>query len=931
MSTTAPDTVVLSLGADVRRHVNNIAGRLSLRVPQKQALEILARVCEIVPPRQGAVPDASAALAAVRSEFPQVRDFEREFPSLCFELATGVGKTRLMGAFITYLYRAHGLRDFFVLAPNLTIYRKLIADFTPNTAKYVFQGIAEFAVSPPQVITGDNYASVRSLRPPTHGLQDVLPGLEANARINIFNISKLFSTTKDDKAQGREARIKRLNEALGRSYFEYLASLENLIVLMDESHRYRADASARAIGELRPVLGLELTATPQVESGGRTGAKRFENVIYSYRLGNAIHDGLVKRPAVATRANFQAAEYGAERLDLIKLTDGLALHELTKVELATYASRTQRPLVKPFVLVIAADTQHAAQLKAQLESVDFFDGRYRGRVIEVHSGQRGAESDENVEKLLTLESLDNEVEIVVHVNMLKEGWDVTNLYTIIPLRAAHSRTLVEQSIGRGLRLPYGARVGVDAVDTVTIVAHEHFQAIIDDAQRADSPLRELGTIVIDETLPLAGQRVVTAEPASTQQVLDVLEPPSTTPSASPMAGSTAPSPPSPESAIRRDIHVATLTQIHGALARGDVTISHTAGERHVHLSPQFEHAVMQSLPVRPAELTPDLEAARVEMRRAAEALMERLIEVPRITVTPRGEVTVGYKDFDLELDRVRLQPVDDDILVRSLVDTYSRRVRRQGTPSAERLEDMIVFAVTEYEDIDYRSNAALLYKLAGQMVDHLRGYLPDDEAVRNVLLYHQRVVAEHIHTALVAHRWERADEYDVKVTPGTLTLRPLALSANEGDTDRPFRHPVDNRQDIRHMVFVGFKKCLYDRQKFDSDTERVLACVLEDDPDVLKWVKPARGQFVIDYADGHQYEPDFVVETRTEQYLVEPKARGDMNDAVVQAKKRAAETWCAHATRDATLRGTKPWKYVLVPHDEISTSMTLRGLAARWG
>jgi len=61
MSTTAPDTVVLSLGADVRRHVTNIAGRLSLRVPQKQAVEILARVCEILPPRQGAVPDVTTA------------------------------------------------------------------------------------------------------------------------------------------------------------------------------------------------------------------------------------------------------------------------------------------------------------------------------------------------------------------------------------------------------------------------------------------------------------------------------------------------------------------------------------------------------------------------------------------------------------------------------------------------------------------------------------------------------------------------------------------------------------------------------------------------------------------------------------------------------------------------------------------------------
>src|SRR5204863_422482 len=144
------------------RHVNAIAGRLSLRPPQRRSLEILDRITEIVPPRKGA--DIAAALAVIQSEFPTVTDFERDFPSLCFALATGVGKTRLMGAFITYLFRQRLSRHFFVLAPNLTIYNKLITDFTPNTAKYVFEGIAEFATNPPELITGDNYESGRGVR-----------------------------------------------------------------------------------------------------------------------------------------------------------------------------------------------------------------------------------------------------------------------------------------------------------------------------------------------------------------------------------------------------------------------------------------------------------------------------------------------------------------------------------------------------------------------------------------------------------------------------------------------------------------------------------------------------------------------------------------------------------------------------------------------
>ena len=140
-------------------NVNAIAGRLSLRQPQRRSLEILARVLDIAPPTKGADKEAlDAALAIIASEFPTFRSFdEREFCSMCFALATGVGKTRLMGAFVAYLYLTGRSRHFFVLAPNLTIYNKLIADFTPGTPKYVFQGISEFVTAPPVVITGDNY------------------------------------------------------------------------------------------------------------------------------------------------------------------------------------------------------------------------------------------------------------------------------------------------------------------------------------------------------------------------------------------------------------------------------------------------------------------------------------------------------------------------------------------------------------------------------------------------------------------------------------------------------------------------------------------------------------------------------------------------------------------------------------------------------
>ncbi|NJR20062.1 MAG: type III restriction endonuclease subunit R, partial [Hyphomonadaceae bacterium] len=109
--------------------------------------------------------------------------------------------------------------------------------------------------------------------------------------------------------------------------------------------------------------------------------------------------------------------------------------------------------------------------------------------------------EETIEKLLTVENAANPVEIVIHVNMLKEGWDVTNLYTIIPLRAANARTLIEQSIGRGLRLPYGKRTGVEAVDRLNIVAHDRFQEIVDEANNPNSPIRLKKLILDDDDTP----------------------------------------------------------------------------------------------------------------------------------------------------------------------------------------------------------------------------------------------------------------------------------------------------------------------------------------------------------------------------------------------------------------------------------------------
>lgn len=882
-------------------HVNAISNRLSLRQPQRDALDILARVCEIIPLEKGS--DAAKALETIKSEFSTVTDFEREFPSLCFALATGVGKTRLMGAFIAYLTRAEGVRHFFVLAPNLTIYNKLVADFTAGTPKYVFQGIAEFANNPPEIITGDNYESGRGVRGGKL--------FDDAVHINIFNISKINSEVRGDKAP----RIKRLSEYIGESYFEYLAKLDDLVLLMDESHRYRASAGVKAINELSPILGLELTATPQIEKGTKT--EPFANVIYSYPLSEALKDGFVKEPAVATRENFDAKNYTKEGLEKLKLEDGIHVHEETKTQLELYSRENSVRRVKPFMLVVAEDTTHASSIKAVIEDPSFFGGQYKGRVIEVHSQQKGVEKDENVQALLSVEDPENPVEIVIHVNMLKEGWDVTNLYTIVPLRAANSKTLVEQSIGRGLRLPYGKRTGVPAVDRLTIVSHDRFQEIVDEANRPGSIIRT--GIVIGRDIPLERSKVVVAEPTVVERLIGSTTPPE----------ASAPGP--VQKPLFTEPEEQKVAQTTLEVLREFERLPTSADLKKPEVLKKIVERVTEA--VRPAQpglpgMVEKVDIAKV-VAQTIDVRNELSIDIPRIIVTPKGESGAGFKPFKLDCKAIRLQPVSQEILIQHLQSNERFRLRSGDAVIPEaRLEDYLVRGLMDFDDINYDDHAELLYDLAGQMVRHLQSYLKTEDDVLNVLQAHQQALVQSIHAQMQDHFDEgQATDYDVHVARGFVTLRPNNYSLAANEKTRHFRTTVDDKLLIRGMLFDGFQKSLYSVLKFQSNSERVLSVILESDKSVVKWLKPSKGDFRIYYAHDDEYVPDFAVETKDARYLCEPKARDEMKDDTVLAKARAASAWCQRATEHA---GGKPWKYLLIPHDAIDESKTLAGLAATW-
>jgi type III restriction enzyme len=317
------------------------------------------------------------------------------------------------------------------------------------------------------------------------------------------------------------------------------------------------------------------------------------------------------------------------------------------------------------------------------------------------------------------------------------------------------------------------------------------------------------------------------------------------------------------------------------------------------------------------------------VERTVELLRDQCIEVPRIFVVPTGDVTTGFHDFDMEIPAARVQPVDEAIVVHGLVDNSRERLLPDGNLVTERRpEDYLVAELMDYPDISYDDTADLLYRLAGQMVAYLRSYLSDDDAVDNALRHHRRQLGQYIHTQMQTHRWTESTGYEAKVSTGFTELRPIGCTAAAGTHARPFREPVNDRQNIRSMRFSGFARCLYPEQRFDSDTERRFAVLLEDERDDLKWFKPGKGQLNIFYSADHSYEPDFIVETATMKYLCEPKRASEMDDPIVRDKARAAAEWCRYATSHAREHGKKPWAYLLIPDTSITSAATLSGLAA---
>lgn len=858
--------------------VNKIKYAMSLRAPQVEALSYLDAITSHCDYKQDSKETIEAA-ATENCENQRKISSKFNFPSFCYAMATGIGKTRLMGASIYYLYKTKGYKHFFILAPGNTIYDKLRKEINMNHPKYLFRGL-EAEMGRPKVYNGENYDTY-----PLKSDQLTMKFQNTSEiQIFIFNIGKIFNSRTDT-----QFNFHKFKETLGASFAEVLAQFDDLVICMDEAHRYYAPASMNAINYLNPVLGLEFTATP----------KNSSNIIYSYDVARGAAEGYLKIPVVTGRSN--TAGYSQEDIEEMKIRDGLTLHERRKAILREYCSENNLEYVKPIVLIACKDTDHAKKIRALIDSADFQNGKYKGKVIEIHSNQTGDESEENIRLLLSIESASNPIEIVLHVYKLKEGWDVNNLFTIIPLNAAKSDILAMQTIGRGLRLPFGEQTGNEDLDSLDIVAHDHYRELVDEIKSSDFfHYRDLDKSSVEPT------ETIGVSAGMDDEQLSLLDFAITASGVKSFVEISNPK-------TQQEIYQEYFKNFVASQKRkktddpSQLTIDFQSDTDSQSTNPDSEEqqaAASGSLPL-----------SKNDFIKAMTEYSSKSISVPRILVQTSSEVKFNkfevkrtIPDFEVAMATIeRFDAINQQLL--SDVDAQILEVNDAMNTLACMLIDVI--CELSYDDEDF------IIDIVNQYLALIPG---SEENKRQIVRRYAFLIVADIRKQIYEHM-DRKTHDSYIVQKELILFRTFVKNVKE-EGEVKFDNPFSDKSNIKKYLFTGYKKSYYSANAFDSDTERLFSIILEEDPDVIRWIKPPLNQLGLFWKAGLQYNPDFLVETTTGKYMVEVKAQNEVTSDEVISKAREGVKWCKFASMSDP--DNKKWEYKLISDDNIHLGNTCK-------
>ncbi|PNV67149.1 DEAD/DEAH box helicase family protein [Enteroscipio rubneri] len=793
-------------------------------------------------------------------------------------LATGVGKTYLMAAFVEYL-RCQGIGNVVIVTPGKTVQAKTVANFTPGNLRYIAGSTV-----PPDVVTPQDYSAWVNR---STGQSNIAYGRDVPVLAFIFNIQQLIapkSLEGETYGTGQDAvrrKPRRFDENAG-VLFDYLKELDDLVVIADESHLYSSSAAAfnAALHELDPAATIGLTAS--VQPG--------DNVIYTYPLHQAIKDQYVKTPVLAFRKGGYGADQASEEQ---QLRDALQLRKIKQTFYDLYAEQNGKAHLNAVAFVVCSDTDHATQVSDLLRTPEYLGSSMA--VLQVDSKH----DDDTTQYLLEkLDAPESPVLAVVSVNKLKEGWDVKNIAVVVTLRAMASEVLTQQTMGRGLRLPFGKYTDVWQIDQLDIIAHQSFRELLD----AEEVLKQFG---LEEAVASAEKGKVAAAIRQAAENTGGIQ------------TTTAPQSKTSQNTETQDGRQGYVQPSFGM-------------ERSSGAQDEIQNGSQSEAPTVGAMAIGDEGFASNE---------EISLEYVTIERNPRfADVAYRFPVTEMLLEQ---QPIDLADISDKAIDEAAKRVTSTGDVLLRK--EIVAALGGKLRAIDAESAE----------VDsiHISNKDAKDALVRLVMNMHlipsTKNVAEYVSSYLVPKFMKciTFDDWTVKsLDSAQMQLHSLLKeyidevqrSAKEVPQIHPREmrllgyslpmgervyEPIDSVEQFkRGRVYSGWFKSLFAEESFDSYSgEYELARLLNTSPHIVWWHRlHPHDQAYIYFNSKDRYFPDFVARDGAGTYwIIEGKDKRGRDDAKVQAKRKAAEKLVRRLAIEEEYVG-QTWGYMIAYEDDIA-------------
>ena len=420
--------------------------------------------------------------------------FDEDWRRFVIKMATGTGKTKVMSLAIAWSF-FHKLyeqdselsRNFLVIAPNIIVLDRLYHDF---------QGLRIFfgdPVLPENGFEGNNWRDDFQL---TLHVQDEVRATHPTGNIFLTNIHRVYSSDQspplpeDDNSTdyffGRKPTGATTDSKVDLG--DIVRDIDELMVLNDEAHHVHDPKLAwfKSIEDIHNrllqkgsglALQVDVTATPKHSNGAI-----FVQTVADYPLVEAISQNIVKHPVLPdadSRAKLverQSVKYTEKYADYL---------ELGVIEWRKAAEEHEKSGKKAILFVMTDNTQNCDEVAVYLENLHpalkdavlVIHTNRSGDISEARSSKKQAELEKLRKQANAIDSLESPYKAIVSVLMLKEGWDVKNVTTIVGLRAysAKPNILPEQTLGRGLRLMYSG----DLEETVSVIGTDAFMEFVE--------------------------------------------------------------------------------------------------------------------------------------------------------------------------------------------------------------------------------------------------------------------------------------------------------------------------------------------------------------------------------------------------------------------------------------------------------------------